>query len=232
MHRSRLASFWVDVPGNLFDATVLFWRDGLGYGGRPSFEFPDTYYMVGTWSGFELGVERVEDGATRWHLEVATNDVDETIRHVIASGAGVDQHLGDRVRLIDPSGIPFCIVPGATSAVSIDIPADEFDVAAPFWAAALGADLVGRADETQRFALGTLGKQVTVGIQRLGVGESRWHVDIESDDVEAEVVRLERLGAGRVEQIETWWTMRDPVGQPFCVTQVQTTGFDDAAPWP
>ncbi len=231
MHRSRLASFWVDVPGTLFDATVGFWRDGLGYGGRPSFEFPDTYYMVGTWSGFGLGVERVEDGAIGWRLEVATHDVDATIRQVVASGARVDQHMGAWARLIDPSGISFWIVPGATSAVSIVIPASSFDVAAAFWAAALGAALIERPDDPQRFALGTLGSEVTVGIQRLGVGESRWHVDIESDDVDAEVVRLERLGAERVEYIETWWTMRDPVGQPFCVTQVQTTGFDDAASW-
>jgi hypothetical protein len=231
MHRSRLASFWVDVPGNLFDATVRFWRDGLGYGGRPSFEFPDTYYMVGTWSCFGLGVERVDDGSIRWHLEVATHDVEETIRHLVASGARVDQHLGEWARLIDPSGIGFCVVPGATSAVSIDIPAASFEVAAAFWAAALGAALIERPGDPRRFTLGTLGNAVTVGIQRLGVGQPRWHVDIESDDVDAEVVRLERLGAERVEQIETWWTMRDPVGQPFCVTQVQTTGFDDAAPW-
>ena len=47
------------------------------------------------------------------------------------------------------------------------------------------------------------------------------HLDIESDDVEAEVRRLEDLGATRVEKIDTWWVMRDPAGLLFCVVRVQ-----------
>jgi hypothetical protein len=46
---------------------------------------------------------------------------------------------------------------------------------------------------------------------------SRVHLDIEADDVEAEVRRLEGHGAKRVAPIHTWWVMEAPTGQRFCV---------------
>lgn len=233
MHRSRLASFWIDVPGDLFDLTCRFWRDGLGYAGRDGTTFPGTFYMLGTWSGFGVGVQRTGGGSVRWHLDIASDEIDSAIARVVAAGATIDGHFDRWARLTDPAGMPFCIVPGTTSGVYLDIPTEEFDVGAAFWAAALGRDLVPEDDEPDiYFALGQMGAKVSVGIQRLGAGTPRWHVDIESDDVDAEVRRLEALGASPVELIETWWTMRDPVGQTFCVTQVQTDGFDDATAWP
>ena len=54
---------------------------------------------------------------------------------------------------------------------------------------------------------------------------SRVHLDIEADDVEAEVRRLEALGAKRLKQIRTWWVMEAPTGQRFCVVRVQRPGF-------
>jgi predicted enzyme related to lactoylglutathione lyase len=37
---------------------------------------------------------------------------------------------------------------------------------------------------------------------------SRVHLDIEADDIEAEVRRLEALGARRVAQIQSWWSWK------------------------
>ena len=63
-------------------------------------------------------------------------------------------------------------------------------------------------------------------------GPARVHLDIETDDVEAEVARLEACGATRIQQVKTWWIMHDPSGQPFCVVQPQTDDFPgDAAIW-
>ena len=59
--------------------------------------------------------------------------------------------------------------------------------------------------------------------------ESRIHVDIESDDIAAEVVRLEKLGARVVEKIRTWVVMEAPTGQRFCVVQAATPHFDRRA---
>jgi hypothetical protein len=54
-------------------------------------------------------------------------------------------------------------------------------------------------------------------VQRLGDGGAGVHLDIHTDDVTAEVERLERLGAERVQAVHSWWVMRDPAGLLFCV---------------
>ena len=48
---------------------------------------------------------------------------------------------------------------------------------------------------------------------------SRVHLDIETDDIEAEVRRLEAMGAKKVEQVHSWWVMEAPTGQRFCVVK-------------
>ena len=58
---------------------------------------------------------------------------------------------------------------------------------------------------------------------------SRVHLDIESDDVEAEVRRLESLGAKRVQQVQTWWVMEAPTGQRFCVVRVMSEALKQQA---
>ena len=63
-----------------------------------------------------------------------------------------------------------------------------------------------------------------VQIQRVE-HESRVHIDIESDDIPAEVTRLEALGAKVVNRLERWVVMEAPTGQRFCVVRVQRPGF-------
>lgn len=51
---------------------------------------------------------------------------------------------------------------------------------------------------------------------------SRVHLDIETDDVEAEVRRLEALGARRLEFVrDRWWVMEAPTGHRFCVVPLR-----------
>ena len=45
----------------------------------------------------------------------------------------------------------------------------------------------------------------------------RVHLDIKTDDLEAEVQRLERLGATRVKKVKHWWVLEAPSGHRFCV---------------
>lgn len=57
--------------------------------------------------------------------------------------------------------------------------------------------------------------------------QSRAHLDVETDDLQAEVARLKRLGARRVAFVcERWWVMEGPGGQRFCVAQPQRKKFD------
>jgi len=63
--------------------------------------------------------------------------------------------------------------------------------------------------------------------------QSRLHLDIESDDVDAEAARLEALGARRVEKVKTWWVMEAPTGQRFCVVRAKNlTGAPGWNVWP
>jgi hypothetical protein len=55
---------------------------------------------------------------------------------------------------------------------------------------------------------------------------ARVHLDIETDNVDAEVARLEALGAKRVEQRKTWWVMEAPTGQRFCIVRNFSKGFE------
>jgi hypothetical protein len=74
---------------------------------------------------------------------------------------------------------------------------------------------------------------LVVEVQRVE-HESRVHLDIESDDVEAEVARLEALGARRVESVRTWCVMEAPTGQRFCVVRAKAPleGRPGVTRWP
>jgi uncharacterized protein len=58
---------------------------------------------------------------------------------------------------------------------------------------------------------------------------SRVHIDIETDDQLAEVARLEKLGARRVQHVKRWWVMEAPTGQRFCVVNPQRADFESEA---
>jgi len=62
---------------------------------------------------------------------------------------------------------------------------------------------------------------------------SRVHLDIETDDIEAEATRLESLGAQRVARIRDWLVMEAPTGHRFCLVPPQRAGFEEhATAWP
>jgi glyoxalase superfamily protein len=92
--------------------------------------------------------------------------------------------------------------------------------AAEFWSQALG--MAPRGPEADGYVpLDGSARDLAVEVQTV-THPSRVHLDIESDDVEAEVKRLEQLGARRIEQIRTWWVLEAPTGQRFCVIRAKT----------
>jgi hypothetical protein len=107
------------------------------------------------------------------------------------------------------------------TAALIDVPAELYEQEVGFWAQALGRPATIDDDDPDYADLGQAVPGMQFFVQRVGDGP-RVHLDIETDDVEAEVQRLEGLGAERVEQIRTWWVMRDPGGLLFCVVRIQT----------
>ena len=109
----------------------------------------------------------------------------------------------------------------------IDCRSDDLEEAASFWGAALGYPTAPATNGSRYRELQT-GEDFYIEVQTVD-HESRIHVDIQSDDVEAEVERLEALGARRVEKIRTWWVMEAPTGQRFCVTRNGSPDFDNRA---
>jgi hypothetical protein len=117
--------------------------------------------------------------------------------------------------------------------ILIDCNVDDIGKAASFWAEALGrpvnADHPGtRGDYVM---LEDRPDQISIQLQRVD-HESRVHIDIETNDIPAEVERLEKLGATVDKRLERWVVMRAPSGQRFCVVRVQRGGFEkDANSW-
>ncbi len=109
----------------------------------------------------------------------------------------------------------------------IDCRTDNLDAAAQFWGAALGfqPNRSGDPADDAYVELQTGRGDLHVEVQRVE-HDSRVHLDIEADDVEAEVARLEALGAKRIGEVRTWCVMEAPTGQRFCVVRVQSDGDD------
>jgi predicted enzyme related to lactoylglutathione lyase len=108
----------------------------------------------------------------------------------------------------------------------IDCETRDLAAAAEFWGAALGMpvrQLPGAEGELyRRLDDGPVGLHIEV--QKVE-HPSRVHLDIETDDIEAEVQRLEGLGAKRLQRVQTWWVMEAPTGQRFCVVSASSAQF-------
>lgn len=111
-------------------------------------------------------------------------------------------------------------------AILIDCNSADIDEAARFWGAALGrsVDLNHPSSRGNYRMLETPPDEPIVEIQRVD-HDSRVHIDIETDDIAAEVARLERLGAKVVDRLERWVVMQAPTGQRFCIVRAQRPGF-------
>jgi predicted enzyme related to lactoylglutathione lyase len=111
----------------------------------------------------------------------------------------------------------------------VDCRTDDLEQAATFWGAALGLPLQPEAEQSSpkyRKLMTSDGLNIEVQIVE---HESRVHLDIETDDIAAEVRRLEALGAKRVATVKTWCVMQAPTGQRFCVVRPQRPDFKEQA---
>jgi hypothetical protein len=114
--------------------------------------------------------------------------------------------------------------------ILIDCNVEDIGAAASFWAEALGRPIDADHPGTRGnyVMLETPPDEISVQIQRVE-HESRVHIDIETDDIAAEVDRLEKLGATVDQHLERWVVMRAPSGQRFCIVRVQRPGWPKGA---
>lgn len=119
--------------------------------------------------------------------------------------------------------------------ILIDTPAAQAGAAADFWSAALGARTFPAPGEEQFTVLAGAVPGLLTVIQAVDDDTPRYHVDIETDDLAAEVARLTALGAEQVSRWKDAYTLRAPGGHLLCVVPVHSdpqTFANSAQTWP
>jgi predicted enzyme related to lactoylglutathione lyase len=114
------------------------------------------------------------------------------------------------------------------SKIVIDVPSAEHDREVAFWSAAVGQELTQGIRYPEYHGAALHGGEFGLLVQQLGDGPGRVHVDIHTDDLDAEIARLEALGAQRVARVHAWWILRDPAGLPFCVVPEPAGSLNDS----
>jgi predicted enzyme related to lactoylglutathione lyase len=122
------------------------------------------------------------------------------------------------------------------------IDVDDLDQAVRFWSAALDATQEHVAPGSQHVyrKLRLPDSEIRILLQKTDdpkAAKERMHLDLETGDVEAEVQRLEALGASRWDHQKErgfdFWVMRDPWANEFCVLQPEFPELlAQRNPWP
>ena len=119
------------------------------------------------------------------------------------------------------------------TSIVIDCADADYERGVAFWSDALGKEVI---PEGERYASlrGRVGGEggAFVLLQRVPAEERAVHLDIETDDVEAEVARLAKLGATVKARISRHVVMTAPTGHAFCVVPASRGDFPGkAASW-
>jgi hypothetical protein len=230
----------IDVPAGGQQAAADFWSRALGWplgvawDGHPelrSFEPPRGAAYV--------HLQQVE-GPPRVHVDVELADPDAGVAHAVKLGAALVDSQDRWQTLRSPGGLPFCVLkavdreaPGPVTLgdghrlrmvqVCIDAPPALHDAEIGFWRALLGGrwvpsprpEFAGKWHDDD-------GSPVQLLFQRLDDDQPRVlaHLDLGTDDLQAEVRRLLDLGATDVGPGRGGWhVLRDVTGQLFCATE-------------
>jgi hypothetical protein len=241
MPHSRVCTIQLDCDPATHAASVEFWSRALNLPPAWSDDLSDPYVpLLGTIPRLQVLLQRVDD-RSRMHLDFVSDTVEADVRRLESYGAryeravsegGIQWHI-----LRDPSDRYVCVLPRDTptgapltlAALVIDCAAADYDRGVRFWSAALGLGALPPTDPASAYTTldGRL-HNLKLELQRVD-DRSRMHLDIETDDVEAEVQRLEALGAQRHALVASWWIMRDPTDLLFCVVPPQTNWLHAAS---
>lgn len=105
-------------------------------------------------------------------------------------------------------------------AISIDAPSSHIDRSATFWSAALATTWRVGTQHPEFRPLERRFGGLDAFLQDIGTTPPRVHLDVHTDDVEAEVARLVGLGATEIARHGGWVVLSDPAGMAFCVCPV------------
>lgn len=110
---------------------------------------------------------------------------------------------------------------------TVVIDATDLEQAAAFWSAALDTLLLtGDPAQDRYVSLGQAAGGLRLLLQRVperSRDHNTVHLDLETDDPQAEVARLTNLGASRERPLgHGAWVLQDPAGNRFCVIYPET----------
>lgn len=231
-------SAFLDLAPNDYERGVLFWARVTGYRvSSPRGEQDEFATLVPPEGDDFLRVQRLEDGPSRLHLDLHVDDPRSAADGAVALGAAEVADPG-HVVLTSPGGLTFCFVgsgaqtrpapaawPGGhrslVDQVCLDLPDARHDREVEFWQAITGWQLTQSPVSTGFSRLERpAGMPLRFLLQRLEEtdGPVRAHLDLATDDREAETLRHERLGARVIAVHDRWTALVDPAGSSYCLT--------------
>ncbi|MFA9429091.1 VOC family protein [Egicoccus sp. AB-alg2] len=242
----RLRNVQADAPAAAHDAVVAFWAAALGAASTRRASEHHTH-LVGHDAVCGLHVQRREDGVSRFHLDLDTDDVAGEVQRLLAAGAThvASRPQGDGDVLASPAGLVLCVVetgriepelgtpghgPARLAAVFVDVPAGLVDAEVGFWTAAFEVDARVATERDEYVLLGDVpgvSGPVRFEVQRLDDGAPRYHVDLDATDVTDAAARLQAAGAAHVQDVDSWVTLADPAGLLLCVVPDHFHASDD-----
>lgn len=235
--------FWVsafiDLPPDGFDRGVEFWQAVTGYSLSSRRGIDGEFATLVPPEGDDfLRVQRLADGAGRIHLDLHVENPTVAAEAAVEAGAHVlMRHEAGYVVLRSPGGFVFCFVrhqasvrpPPATwpsgrsqvDQVCLDVPPERYDAEVAFWRNLTGWEYA-EVDSPEFARLHPPDSQpLRWLVQRLDDpgGPVTAHLDLCSDDRDAEVARHVALGATAGARHDWWTVLTDPVGTTYCVTR-------------
>ena len=229
----------LDAPADVHDRLCAFWAQALGWPpGSPWPGHPELRSFQPPSGKSYVHLQHI-DGPARVHPDLESEDPAGAVARARSLGADLVSETEEWTTLTSPGGLPFCVLRAVTHRaplepvrwpdghrsrlvqLCIDTPVDRSEHELAFWQAFLDGRWVGST--SPEFASkwhDDAGSPVQLLFQRLEepTGPVRAHLDLGSDDVEAEAQRLIRLGATDIGPGRGWHTLRDPAGLLFCVT--------------
>ena len=235
----RWITAFLDLPEDSHDEAVAFWSAVTGCALSPRRgdhgQFATLEPPAGT--GY-LRVQRLAEGP-RVHLDLHVDDVGAAAAEAESLGATVVDARHDDLRILrSPGGFVFCLVPGGTGdrpapatwpdgrtshvdQVCLDVPPSRYDAELDFWAALTGWV---RRDPRPGSEFGRVtgppGQPLFLLLQRLDDEQEAVtaHLDWSASDPVAELAAHEAAGAELEARFDGWTVLRDPAGQPYCIT--------------
>jgi predicted enzyme related to lactoylglutathione lyase len=232
----------IDAPAQHAEAVQRFWAAALGCRvGEPWARHTEFRSLEpkGSGDGY-VHVQTIEAGSASVHFDLASERLPNDLDRMVALGAEQVASFDGWHVLRSPGGLEFCLVPSSGSIVPpattwpgghrsrlvqlcIDSPASLHDEEVAFWQSVTGWRF--EDSDSPEFAGKLFPPQpapVQFLLQRLGADDDRTrthvHIDLGTDDIDAEVRRLEALGAKRGSPGQGWVQLTDPSGMAFCAT--------------